>query len=178
MTVKVLKARDLTFVNRGSFGAYSKIKRSKNGVKVFSQYRVYKKSRTVSEALASEEFKGVTKEFKRLKKVRATMMSLVPKPKYLAIVEVIDDDGTTIYMPGYVMSHVEGKLVMNSTMTDEDTAVLSRAKMVFTDKGIRQNDDHTGNIIKVANTKKPKFVFIDAGGMRFVKNNNGQCDWS
>lgn len=171
MNFKLIKSNNIKYVNGGAFGDYSKIKNTNDGVKTC--FGVYT---SLTDAKNSHSFRLVKREFKRLKKIN-TMTRCVPKAKHLAIVEEFDKElNMTIYKCGYVMSHVKGKLARDMKLTYKDEAAIDAARARLQKKGIYQIDAHSANVIVKTVNRKKRFIFIDAGGLRF--NECDSCDWS
>ncbi len=173
MEIKLIKSNKLDFINDGAYGDYSKIKNTNNGVKVMRPY-FDDNATSFTDAINSHNFRLVKKEFKRLKKLNK-MTRCVPKARHLAIVEHFNEElNITVYLCGYVMSHIKGKLAHNLSLKDLKKLDAARARLEK--KGIYQIDSHGGNVIVKTIKNKKRFTFIDAGGLRF--NEYDSTGWS
>lgn len=168
ITVKKLKEN----APSGAFGTYYKIS-SKVGVKT-----VYDREfSSLNEVKQSWEIKAASRELKALKKVYSKS-KMTPKGYDVVILKTpIKNSRRSIYRVGYSMQHITGSTIEKSKYKHA-YSLWEEAKDIFKSKGFYQTDGHSANaMITKVKSKKPKVIFIDAGGIAEVGKDYHDCAW-
>lgn len=171
MDYKIIKVpANLKCGGQGAFGTYYKVSK---GVGVKTVYD--REFTSLKKAKQSWELKAARNELNNLKEVyKKTKMT--PKG-YDVVILKIKYRSKTIYKVGYSMQHLVGKIVEYSDVKNSHS-LWDRAKVKFANKGYTQVDMHTHNAIVVKQRgKRPKVLFIDAGGIVKVGDESSGCAW-
>jgi hypothetical protein len=151
MKYTVLDMKSLKQIDSGAYGTYYKIKDKMVGIKILDSCFHFKK-----DAISNLRYIKNTEYKKLVNAAKRTRM--VPRPKGLALVKVIDSySGDLMYSVGYMMSHIKGK-PFGERYTYKDQDRLERAEKRMEKLGIELNDNHDYNVMKSGK----RIVFIDA----------------